>query len=811
MLGNWGFGDPRAPDGIGAGYFKKEAIRWAWDLLTGVYKISSDKMYVTVFEGSSEENIPFDQESYDCWKNYFPPSRILNGNKKDNFWEMGDTGPCGPCSEIHIDLRDDHERAKIPGNELVNKGHPQVIEIWNLVFIEYNRKANGTLEKLPARHVDTGMGLERLCMILQGKKSTYDTDIFQPLIRKIEDMCGLRYNAEARTGNAEVVNIGMRVVADHIRAIAFAIADGQLPSNTGAGYVIRRILRRAVRYGYQSLGIKEPFLYRLISVLANQMGEFFPEIESQKLFVQNVVKEEETAFFRTLEQGLKKMDAVCISIVNSEKDKVVDGKAVFELYDTYGFPVDLTSLIARQYGLSIDEKGFYTEMEKQKIRSREDAKIDAADWSIVSSTHATIDENTQGQEAFVGYDYLECKSRILKYRKVKAKGKEQYQIVLDKTPFYAESGGQIGDSGVLESDTEKIFISDTKKENNLIVHYSDKLPVNISSEFIAKVDVQKRILIMNNHTATHLLHAALREILGKHVEQKGSLVSDEYLRFDFSHFSKVTDQQLMKIEARVNEKIRENIPRQVEVMPLKEAKQLGAMALFGEKYGDWVRVVTFDKNFSVELCGGTHVLSTGQIGYFKIISESAVAAGIRRIEAVTALKAEEFINRQLGILNRVKELLKYPKDVIKSIEDLQRQNTELSKQVEAALKEKIKATKNEIKRRVQKENGINFLAEKVELNSANALKDLAFQLKSEIEDLFLVLGANINGKPCLTVMISENVVKERKLHAGNIVKELAKEINGGGGGQSFYATAGGNKPEGLDNAIVAAKKYLYPC
>lgn len=798
MLGNWSFGD----------YFKKEAIKWAWDLLTGVYKISPDRMYVTVFEGSPEENIPFDQESYDCWKNYFPSSRILNGNKKDNFWEMGDTGPCGPCSEIHVDLRDDRERAKVPGNELVNTGNPQVIEIWNLVFIEYNRKADGTLEKLPAQHVDTGMGFERLCMVLQGKKSTYDTDVFEPVIHKIEDLCGLRYKPNDTNKQSEIVNIGMRVIADHIRAIAFTIADGQLPSNTGAGYVIRRILRRAVRYGYQSLGIKEPFLYRLVPVLANQMGEFFPEIESQKLFVQKVVREEETAFFRTLEQGLKRIDAVCIGISNSAKEKVVNGKVVFELYDTYGFPVDLTSLIARQYGLSIDETGFEAEMEKQKNRSREDAKVDTADWISLSPNPSPQGEERRDEAEFVGYDSLEAKAKIIKYRKVKAKGKEQYQIILDKTPFYAESGGQVGDSGFLESGAEKIPITDTKKENNLIVHYSDKLPANISSEFVARVDAQKRLFTMNNHTATHLLHAALREILGRHVEQKGSLVNDVHLRFDFSHFSKVTNEELLKVEARVNEKIRENIPRNVEVMALDKAKQLGAMALFGEKYGDTVRVVTFDKNFSIELCGGTHVPSTGQIGYFKITSESAVAAGIRRIEAVTAVKAEEFINRQLGTLDQVKEMLKHPKDVVKSIEELQKQNAELGKQVEAALREKAKSTKNEIVQKIRKENGINFLAEKVELNSADAIKDLAFQLKSEIVDLFLVLGANVNGKPSLTVMLSENLVKEKKLHAGNIVKELAKEINGGGGGQPFYATAGGSKPEGLDNAIAAAKKFL---
>ena len=798
MLGNWSFGN----------YFKKEAIKWAWELLTGVYKISTDRMYVTVFEGSPEENIPFDQEAFDAWKSYVPKDRIINGNKKDNFWEMGDTGPCGPCSEIHVDMRDDKERDKVDGKNLVNKGNPQVIEIWNLVFIEFNRKADGSLEKLPAQHVDTGMGFERLCMVLQNKKSSYDTDVFQPIIRKIEDLCGLRYKTEENTMQATVTNIGMRVIADHIRAISFAIADGQLPSNTGAGYVIRRILRRAVRYGYQSLGIKEPFLYRLVPVLSNQMGDFFPEMNSQKLFVEKVIKEEETSFFRTLEQGLKRIDAVCIRASNSKTEKIIEGKIVFELYDTYGFPVDLTSLIARQYGLSIDEDGFESEMEKQKNRSREDAKVDTADW-----IDAGKEEKAQATK-FLGYDSLETISKIVKYRKVKAKGKEQYQIILNQTPFYAESGGQIGNTGILEPGSEKIIITDTKKENNLIVHFSETLPKNLSIEFKASVDKQKRLLNENNHTATHLLHAALREVLGKHVEQKGSLVNEEHLRFDFSHFSKVTDEELQKTEARVNEKIRENIKGDIKEMPIEQAKKSGAMALFGEKYGDTVRVVTFDKNFSIELCGGTHVPATGQIGYFKITSESAVAAGIRRIEAVTAVKAEEFVNQQTATLNQIKELLKHPKDIAKSIEQLHEQNAELSNQIENLVREKAKFISAELVGKVQKINGINFIAERIELDSAEAIKTLSFELKNKIENLFLVLGANVNGKPSLTVMLSDNLVKEnpstplRTLHAGNIVKELAKEINGGGGGQPFYATAGGTNADGLSKAIESAKKFL---
>lgn len=794
MLGNWSFGN----------YFKKEAIKWAYELLTGVYKIPADRLYVTVFEGG--EGVPFDSESYECWKNYFPPSRILKGSRKDNFWEMGDTGPCGPCSEIHIDLRPDKEREKTNGINLVNKGNPQVIELWNLVFIEYSRKADGSLEKLSAQHVDTGMGFERLCMILQDKKSTYETDIFQPLIRKIEDICGLRYNSQLPTSNSELINVGIRVIADHIRAIAFAIADGQIPSNTGAGYVIKRILRRAMRYGYQSLGIKEPFLHRLVPVLANQMGDFFPELHLQKLFVEKVIREEETAFFRTIEQGLKKIDSVCISISNSGKEKIVDGKTVFELYDTFGFPIDLTSLIARQYGLNIDEAGFEAEMEKQKARSREDAKVDAEDWCLTPNP-SPIGEGRRG-EVFIGYDVLEARAKIIQYRKIKSKGKERYQIVLNKTPFYAESGGQAGDTGIFYSENEKIIITDTRKENNLIAHIAESLPKNISSEIIAKVDEQKRLFTMNNHSVTHLLHAALREILGKHVEQKGSLVHPDCLRFDFSHPGKVTDEELCKIESLVNEKIRGNISAEIKIMNLDEAKKLGAMALFGEKYGEEVRVVTFDKKFSVELCGGTHVSSTGQIGSFRIISESAIAAGIRRIEAVTGAKAEEYIGRQIGTLNRIKEMLGNPKDILKSVEELQAQNTSSRKEIETLLFEKTKNIEEKLLGRIQKQNGINFIAEKIELDSAEAIKSLAFELKNKIENLFLVLGAHVKGKPALTVMLSDNLVKEKKLDAGKIVKELAKEINGGGGGQPFYATAGGNNSAGLDRAIEKVKKIL---
>lgn len=806
MLGNWSFGD----------YFKKEAIQWAWELLTEIYKIPPDRMYVTVFEGNKEEKISFDQEAFDTWKNYVPKERIINGNKKDNFWEMGDTGPCGPCSEIHVDIRDDKEREEIDGKLLVNGGNPQVIEIWNLVFMEFNRKADGSLEKLPAQHVDTGMGFERLCMVLQGKKSSYDTDVFQPIIQKIEKLCGLQYSPHSYNNpgpGPEQTNIAMRVIADHIRAISFAIADGQLPSNTGAGYVIRRILRRAVRYGYQSLGIKEPFLHRLVSVLSEQMGDFFSELKKQKEFVEKVIKEEEISFLHTLEQGLKKIEIVCSGIKSSKTEKMIDGKIIFELYDTYGFPIDLTSLIARQYGLSIDEEGFETELGKQKSRSRQDAKVEADDW-ITPHPLSPSERGGEGCE-FVGYTSLETTSRIIKYRKVKAKRKEQYQIVLDKTPFYAESGGQVGDTGVIEAagdssiqQPEKIFITDTKKENNLIVHFSETLPKNLSGEFKASVNKQKRLLTMNNHTATHLLHAALRKILGKHVEQKGSLVNEEYLRFDFSHFSKITDEELLKIEALVNEKIRENIPVQTEEVSLEQAKKAGAMALFGEKYGERVRMVTTDKNYSVELCGGTHVAATGQIGYFKIITESAVAAGIRRIEAVTAVKAEEYINSQLATLNQLKELLKQPKEIIKSLENVLYELSEAKHKIIKDLDHRARVIRDEMKENIEEINGVKVVVKKIDIGSAEHIRNISFEMHRDIGNLFLVLGAEVDGKASLSVMISKNLVREKNLDARKIANELAKEINGGGGGQPNYATAGGPKIGGIENALEIAKKYI---
>lgn len=794
MLGNWSFGD----------YFKKEAIAWAWELLTEVYKIDKSRLYVTVFEGSTDDGLGFDQEAYDLWKQFISEDRILKGNKKDNFWEMGEMGPCGPCSEIHCDIREDEERNAIDGKTLVNAGHPQVIEIWNNVFMEFNRKADGSLEKLPAQHVDTGMGFERLCVVIQGKQSNYDTDVFKPVLDKIEELSGLRYKPKDENKHPKqlIINIAMRVIADHIRAIAFSIADGQLPSNTGAGYVIRRILRRAIRYGYQSLNMKEPFMYRLVPILAHQMGQAFPELASQKLLIEKVMKEEEISFFRTLENGLKRIDQVCISVSN-EKKQVVDGSTIFELYDTFGFPLDLTSLIARGYGLSIDEVGFQKELEKQKNRSREATSVDTGDWIFTDGT-----KQEEGGRIFLGYKQLECESKIVQFRKVKAKGKEQFQLVLDKTPFYAESGGQVGDAGILESVREKIMVTDTKKENGIIIHFTDRLPDDCSQTFIAKVDKEKRLLTENNHSSTHLLHAALRQVLGPHVEQKGSLVNEEHLRFDFSHFSKVSDQELAEIEAIVNKKIRQNISGDIKEMAIDSARKLGAMALFGEKYGDIVRVVTFDKDYSIELCGGTHVHSTGQIGLFKIVSEAAVASGIRRIEAITSMKAEDFFNQQTQLVSEVKSILKSPKDVVKSLQLLIDLNSELQKQIESMFKEKAKALKVDLLSKKQCINEINFIGEKIELDSSETIKDISFELRSQVDNLFMVLGAEVKGKPTLSLIISDNLVKERKLNAGAIIRELGKEIEGGGGGQPFYATAGGNNSQGISKAIEKAKSFL---
>ncbi|MFD2871506.1 alanine--tRNA ligase [Mucilaginibacter ximonensis] len=788
MLGNWSFGD----------YFKKEAIAWSWELLTDVLKIDKSRLYVTIFEGDEKEGLPKDQEAYDFWKAFVPEDHILLGNKKDNFWEMGETGPCGPCSEIHYDNRSEAERAKVPGAKLVNADDPQVIEIWNNVFMQFNRLKNGSLQPLPAQHVDTGMGFERLVRVIQGKFSNYDTDVFTPMIDFISAKSGKKYNADAVTGDADWnAAVAMRVLADHIRAVSFAIADGQLPSNNKAGYVIRRILRRAVRYQYQYLDFKEPFLNQLVPLLAEQFHGVFDELWSQKDFVQKVILEEEASFLRTLENGINRFN----NYIADQSDKQVEGSFAFELSDTYGFPLDLTELMAREKGFDVDTAGFETALQEQKARSRAAGAIDTGDWVVLKD-----DDNVE----FTGYDETETVAHVLKYRKVTAKGKEQYQLVLDKTPFYAESGGQVGDTGeLIFPDGEIVNVTDTKKENGLIVHFVDKLPADIDDALTAIVDQARRNNIMNNHSATHLLHAAMKEVLGSHVNQKGSLVNADYLRFDFSHFAKVTDEELAHIEAIVNEKVRENIALKEERnVPYDVAIKSGVTALFGEKYGDFVRVITFDEKFSKELCGGTHVKATGAIGYFKIISESAVAAGVRRIEAISGIAAEMFINEQSKLVLQVKELLKNPKDITKSIEDLIAENARLKKEIEKSVLEKSAGLKDELAKKVENINGINFLAQQVELPNADAIKNLAYQLKDIVTDLFLVLTANIDGKPSVTVMISENLVKDKGLNAGNIVRELAKEIQGGGGGQPFYATAGGKDAAGLPNVLEKAKSFV---
>ena len=805
MLGNWSFGD----------YFKKEAITWAWELLTEVYKIDKDRLYVTVFEGSKEEGLAFDQEAYDTWKQFVNEDRILNGNKKDNFWEMGDMGPCGPCSEIHYDGRSDEDRKKIPGASLVNNDDPQVIEIWNNVFMEFERKADGSLVKLPKQHVDTGMGFERLVRVLQGKQSNYETDVFSPLIQKIEELSALRYKPEEEDKHKkqQLINIAMRVIADHIRTISFSIADGQLPGNTGAGYVIRRILRRAIRYGYQTLNLKEPFMYRIVRTLAHQMGGAFPELNTQRVLIEKVIKEEETSFYKTLEVGLKRIDQVCIDTTAAGK-KEIDGKVVFELYDTFGFPVDLTSLIARGYGLSIDEKGFDHFLNEQKNRSRAATVIDTDDW-ITSPDLAYKINKAQGEnkEDYDPYTIQEAgiQTKLVTYRKVKTKGKEQYQAVINKIPFYAESGGQVGDTGQLIAKNFTLNVTNTIKENGRVVLIIDQLPKDtdiFEHDFIAKIDVPRRNLITINHSATHLLHAALRTVLGTHVEQKGSLVNDEHLRFDFSHFAKITEEEIQKIEKLVNTKIRENIEGRTDLMSIEAAKKTGAMALFGEKYGDIVRVVTFDPKYSIELCGGTHVKASGQIGYFKIVSEGAVAAGIRRVEAITSVKAEEFIDNQSKLIEEVKTLLKNPKDIAKGVTALIEENHSLQKQLQSLYKEKAAVIKKEMIAKIEKKGEVNFIAHFLQFDSAEEIKNLLFELKNEVPNLFCVLAAEVNGKPSISVIINDTLVKEKNLNAGNIVRDLAKEINGGGGGQAFYAQAGGSKIEGLQNALEKAKSLL---
>jgi len=775
MLGNWSFGD----------YFKKEAISWAWELLTDVYKIDKSSLYVTVFEGDASENLPFDQEAYDTWKTLIAPDRILRGNKKDNFWEMGDTGPCGPCSEIHVDIRPESERKLVDGKSLVNEGHPQVIEIWNNVVMEFNRKADGSLEKLPAQHVDTGMGFERLCVVLQGKQSNYDTDVFQPLIAIIEEGSGIVYKKEEKT------DIAMRVIADHIRTISFAIADGQLPSNNKAGYVIRRILRRAVRYGYTFLNFREPFMWRLVKTLSAQMGSQFPELLSQRDLIEKVVIEEETAFLKTLATGIQRFtDFVAKNTSRAE----VPGSFAFELFDTFGFPIDLTELMAREQGLTVDKAGYDEKLKEQKDRSRSAAQVDAGDWITVLE-----DED----EEFIGYDYLHAKVRITRYREISSKGRKQFQLTFNITPFYAESGGQVGDTGYIETQGERIGIIDTRKEHGQIVHFTEKLPSNLTGNFTAQVDEGKRLETMRNHSATHLLHAALRKVLGSHVEQKGSLVNDSHLRFDFSHFAKVTAEELTEIERLVNQKVRENILRDVQVMPIDEARKTGAMALFGEKYGDMVRVVSFDKGYSVELCGGTHIPATGNIGYFRITSEGAVAAGVRRIEAISGEHAETVIREEAALLYKLKEILQGAKDPVKGILQLQEENQQLQQKIEAYNKERSKQIRKELISGMVESDGLKRITSVIELDSADGVKTLAFDLKNQFEDSVIVLGSFINGKPMITVALGEAAIA-RGFNAVSAVKELSKEINGGGGGQPFYATAGGSKPEGLKAAIEKA-------
>ena len=780
MLGNWSFGD----------YFKEEAITWAWELLTDVLKIDKESLYVSVFEGSDDaDKLDKDHEAYDLWRKIVPEDRIIMGNKKDNFWEMGDQGPCGPCSEIHVDIRSKEEKAKVSGASLVNADHPLVVEIWNLVFMQYNRKADGTLDPLPAKHVDTGMGFERLCMVMQNVKSNYDTDVFTPLIREIETITHAHY------GKQEETDIAIRVIADHVRAVAFSIADGQLPSNTGAGYVIRRILRRAVRYGFTFLGTKEPFMFRLVDVLTQTMGEAFPELKVQKQLIQNVVKEEEHSFLKTLDQGLVLLD----TIIRDSKDKTVDGAKAFELYDTFGFPIDLTALILSEKGYDLDEAGFDIAMQKQKNRSKAASEISKQDWTVM------IDDNEQ---EFIGYDSLQSDVKIVKYRKITSKKDGvQFQLVFNLTPFYAEGGGQVGDKGYLESaDGDVVYIIDTKKENNEIVHFAKSLPKNLNGSFNAVVDAKQRQRTEANHTATHLLHQALREVLGTHVEQKGSAVHSKYLRFDFSHFAKLTVEELRQVENFVNARIDGHLPfEEQRNIPMQKALDEGAMALFGEKYGDTVRMVKFGQ--SAELCGGTHVKNTGDIWHFKIRSEGAVASGIRRIEAITSDAVKDFYFDNNRSLYEIKDALGNAQDPVKAVANLQEENTELKKQIADLLKDKAKNLKGDLVKELQDIEGIQFLAKKIDLDAAG-IKDLSFEIGQNYDNLFLLFGTEQNGKALLSCYISKELVASKNLNAGTIVKALGKHIQGGGGGQPFFATAGGKKPEGIDQALEAVKGYL---
>ena len=777
MLGNWSFGD----------YFKAEAIAWAWELLTERYGISKDRLYVTIFEGDAEDGTNKDEEAFNLWTRHIDSDRILLGNKKDNFWEMGDVGPCGPCSEIHVDLRSDEARKKVPGARLINQDHPLVVEIWNLVFIQYHRSADKKLHSLPKQHIDTGMGFERLCMALQGKTSNYDTDVFYPLIRQVEALTGSNYQGE------ESVRIAIRVIVDHIRAIAFTISDGQLPSNTGAGYVIRRILRRAVRYGYTFLNTRDPFLYRLVGTLVAQFKGVFPELESQEAFVEKVIREEEVAFLRTLSAGIQRFDKY------AEVHGNITGAVAFELYDTFGFPIDLTQLLAREKGLEVDMDGYHKALAEQKDRSRQATTITAGDWVVLN----------EPKQTFVGYDDLLIETQISQYRTIELKGKKQYQLVLETTPFYAEGGGQVGDTGFLQIGEERIEVLDTRKENNLIIQRVSTLPKDPSLPVQAAVDNQKRFYTASNHTATHLMHAALRQVLGAHVEQKGSLVHPEYLRFDFSHFSKLTDAEIREVEIIVNQKIREDISLQEDrAIPLEQAKAMGATALFGEKYGDTVRMITFDPAFSRELCGGTHIPATGMIGFFKITSESAVQAGVRRIEAVTGVAALHYIFQITDNFKALRSSLKNPKDVVGAVQQIMEENARLKKEVEHLTHEKVLRLKDSLLAQAVQVEGIRYIAATVELQQADAIKQLAFAIKQSGDNMYAVLGAVLNDKPLLTVIISDELVKERGMHAGKIIRNLAQEIQGGGGGQAFYATAGGKYVPGLEAALLKSKTYI---
>jgi len=779
MLGNWSFGD----------YFKKEAIGWAWEFLTEELKIDKKSLYVTVFDGEASEGLERDNEAYDLWKEILPDDRIINGSRKDNFWEMGKQGPCGPCSEIHVDIRSEEEKAKISGAELVNKDHPQVVELWNLVFMQFNRKADGSLENLPALHVDTGMGFERLCMVMQNQKSNYDTDVFVPLIREIEALTNSKFGKDEKT------DIAIRVIADHVRAVSFSIADRQIPSNTGAGYVIRRILRRAVRYGYTFLGTKKPFIYQLVETLSKQMGDAFPELAAEKKLISIVIKEEENSFLKTLDQGLVLLE----NVIENADSKLISGKKAFELYDTFGFPIDLTALILRERGFDLDSKEFKIELQKQKDRSREATKVETGDWTVL------MEDDVQ---EFIGYDYLETKVKIVRYRKTSNKLRgDFYQLVFNLTPFYPEGGGQEGDKGYLEAQNgEVIYVFDTKKEKNLIVHSVKNLPQNPTESLKATVDKKYRSFTAANHTATHLLHQALRNILGDHVSQKGSLVHGKGLRFDFSHFSKVSNDELKQIEDFVNARIREGLElEEKRNIPYQHAIDEGALALFGEKYGDAVRAIRFGS--SIELCGGTHVENTKDIWHFIITSEGAVASGIRRIEAITGGFAKDYFISNSNTFKKVKKLLQNTKDPVKSIETIQHENSALKKQVQSLLKEKAKSLKGDLKNEISEINGVNFLAKEIDLN-ASGIKDLSFELGGEVDNLFLLLGSNQNGKAILSCYISKDLVASKTLDAGKIIRNLGKYIQGGGGGQPFFATAGGKDPSGIAEALFRGKEYI---